>query len=205
MVMPSSSPARLSRRAFTLIELLIVVVILGIAGALVIPNMGSVQTLRVHAAVRTIVADLTFAQADAIAFQRRRAVVFNTQTQSYRLVDVVNGEVDEANTLFQIGGPGGRYTVNLSDPSFAGARMDSAQFDGDEPVLIFDELGGPVATADGTEPGSGGRITVTGAGQRFDIIVEPFTGRIVVRRVAGALIVDQEPDVAPPPPQPVPN
>lgn len=180
---------------FTLIELLIVVVILGIAGAMVIPQMGSVQALRVHAAVRTLVSDLTFAQADAIAFQRRRAVVFDLPNQTYRVVDVVNGEINVAqNTLYQIGGPGGRYVVNFRDAQFAGARIEAARFDGDATALIFDDLGGPVADPVSDEPGAGGRITIAGLGQRFDISIEPYTGRIVVRRIQGGLTSDDEPE-----------
>ena len=70
-----------ARRAFTLIELLIVVVLLGIAGMLVVPAMGSVGVLRIQAAVRTLVSDLTFAQGDAIAQQHavNRAVVAGGQ------------------------------------------------------------------------------------------------------------------------------
>ncbi|MBX3362550.1 MAG: type II secretion system protein [Phycisphaeraceae bacterium] len=53
---------RTTARAYTLIEVLVVVTVLGIAAALVIPEMSSAHSLRVQASVRTIVSDITFAQ-----------------------------------------------------------------------------------------------------------------------------------------------
>jgi general secretion pathway protein H len=173
-----------ARRAFTLIELLVVIVILGLAGALVIPQMGTVQSLRVHAAVRTLVSDLTFAQSDAIAFQRRRAIVFDVPNSTYRIVDIPGSTIDNANTLFLPDGPNGRYIVNLGDARFAGARIVSANFGTGAlaNTLIFDDLGSPALGTTGDQPGSGGQVVIEGSGDRFTVLVEPFTGRVVVRR-----------------------
>jgi len=59
----------------------VTVVVLGIAGALIIPAMGQVDVLRAQAAVRTLVSDITFAQADAAATQERRAILFGAVAQ----------------------------------------------------------------------------------------------------------------------------
>lgn len=174
------------RHAFTLVELLIVISLLGIAGALVIPNIASAHSLRVQAALRTVASDLTFAQADAIAFQRRRAVVFDIPNNAYRVVDIPGTTVDAANTLYKSDGPGGLYVVSLNDACFAGARLQSVSFTAINalPTLIFDDVGSPVAAASGDQPGLGGTIRLSGSGQTFDIIVEPYTGRVSTRRVA---------------------
>jgi prepilin-type N-terminal cleavage/methylation domain-containing protein len=58
---------RRARRAYTLVEMLITVVILAIAAALVIPSMGQTGVLRVQGALRMVVSDLTTAQSDAVA------------------------------------------------------------------------------------------------------------------------------------------
>ena len=57
------------RRAYTLAELIIVVAILGLAGALLIPRLINADTFSVQAAVRSVIADITFAQTDALAMQ----------------------------------------------------------------------------------------------------------------------------------------
>jgi len=47
-------------------------------------------------------------------------------------------------------------------------------------MLIFDELGGPVAELDGPAPGSGATITIEGAGDVLTVDVQPFAGRVTV-------------------------
>ncbi|MGE3107916.1 MAG: Tfp pilus assembly protein FimT/FimU [Phycisphaerales bacterium] len=174
--------ASASARAFTLLELLAVVAILGIAAAMMIPSMSETGVLRVQAAVRTVVSDITFAQSDAVAFQERRALVFDPDTSSYTLVSVPGNEVDpDNNTMYDPTRPGGRYVVNFTDESFGGARITAVNFDGGN-TLIFDALGGPVAAADSDEPGSGGTITIVGSGSTFIVTVEAFTGRVTVAR-----------------------
>lgn len=171
------------KRAFTLIEMLITVVILGIAGALVIPAMGETGILKVQAAVRTIVADITFAQSDAVAFQERRAVMFDVQTNSYRLIQVPGGTLEpDTNTLFDPTKPDGRFVVQFGKGGqFGDAQILSASFD-NEPNLIYDALGGPVADPSGATVGTGGTVRVQGSGSIFTITVEPFTGRVTVTR-----------------------
>jgi prepilin-type N-terminal cleavage/methylation domain-containing protein len=172
-----------TRRGYTLVEILIVVTLLGIAGAMVIPSMGETGVIRVQGAVRQIVADITFAQADAVAFQERRAIVFNVTDSSYTLVSVPAGTIDVAtNTLYDPTKGDGRYVVDLRDERFGGARITAVNFGNGSQNLIFDGLGGPVATPGGNAAGPGGTITVTGSGQTFTIAVEAFTGRVTVTR-----------------------
>jgi prepilin-type N-terminal cleavage/methylation domain-containing protein len=178
------------RRGFTLLEILVTVVIMGIAGALVIPAMGETGILRVQGAVRSVVADLTFAQADAVAFQERRALMFDVQNNVYRMVQVPGDMLDpDNNTLYDPTKPDGRYVMSLADPRFGGAHLVSASFD-NEPFVIYDALGGPVADASGAVPGSGGQVRISGSRQTFTISVEPFTGRVTVTRQDGEVAVE---------------
>ncbi len=171
------------RRGFTLLELLAVVTILGIAAAMLIPSMSETSILRVQAAVRTIVSDITFAQSDAVAFQERRALVFDVENSTYRLVQIPGSVIDvDLNTMYDPTKAGGRYIVNFNDNVFGGARITGVNFDGGN-TLIFDALGGPVADAAGDEPSAGGTITVEGSGQTFQITIEAFTGRVTATRV----------------------
>jgi prepilin-type N-terminal cleavage/methylation domain-containing protein len=191
------------RRGITLIEILIVVTLLGIAGALVIPSMAQVGVLRIQSALRTIVSDLTFAQSDALAAQARRVIVFGVVMQQDPGTGVWNPvNTNRGYTVFSPppgaaavdmnndwmpdpDNPGRPFTRDLSDPMFGGAAIQSANFDG-VPSLIFDELGGPVMNLTGDEPGAGGFVRLISPEFTYDVRVEPYTGRVTVVRVAVA-------------------
>lgn len=167
---------RRTARAYTLIELLIVILVLGIAAALIVPSMGGTGSLRVQAAVRTIVADLTETQSDALAFQKGRAIVFDPDTNSYSMVDVNSAELDIENDLI-------RRTV-IQGAEFGDARIASVDCD-DDTTLVFDEMGSPVQEPMGSDPAANGKIVVQGSGQEFTITIEAYTGRITVARTGG--------------------
>lgn len=175
---------RSGRGAMTLVELLVVIVILGIAASMVIPAMGSTGVLKVQGALRTIVSDITFAQADAIAMQQGRAVMFDTTNNEYRLVQVVGGTVNTANTLYDPSKNNDAYVVSLGASDFGGAVISAAAFDSGA-NLIFDDMGMPVVSATSNTPSTGGKITVTSPDSVYDIVVDGYTGRITVRRVSG--------------------
>lgn len=173
-------------RGFTLLELLAVVAVFGIAGALLIPSMGATGVLRIQAAVRTVISDITFAQSDAVAFQERRAIVFDTETSTYRVVMIPGDEIDiDTNTMYDPTQKSGKYIINFNHEAFGGARISDVNFDGGN-SLIFDSLGGPVADPATDEPGSGGTVTITGADSTFIVTVEAFTGRVSVAREQSA-------------------
>src|SRR5262245_1591540 len=87
---------RSGRRGYTLIELLIVVPLLGISSAVVIPALGSTDTLRVQSTVRAIVADINVAQSDALAHQQGRAVVFDVANNKYSILEVNGSTLNPA-------------------------------------------------------------------------------------------------------------
>src|SRR5438067_9722696 len=67
-------------RAFTLIEMLAVIVIMGIAAGIVIPQIGSRDDLRTASAAREVMADLIYAQNRAISTQLKHYVHFDGNT-----------------------------------------------------------------------------------------------------------------------------
>ncbi len=162
------------RAGYTLVEVLVVVTILGIASAIVVPQMLAAGTLGVQAAARIIIADILYAQNDAIAQQRNRRVVFDPDNERYSLVDE-NGAVLTARW---ISGSANNYVVDfVNDSRFQGVKIVSADFGGapgDPPTLEFDALGGPL---------NGGTVEIQFQDQRYRVTVASFTGRVTVQRI----------------------
>lgn len=162
------------RSAFTLIEVLVVVAIIGVAGAVIVPHMLTGGTLGVQAAARAVISDLIFAQNDAITRQTTRKVVFDAGTNSYSLTD------KDDQTLYaswKAGAEGsGNFTTNFStDDRFQGIRIENVDFGGGGQIA-FDAMGAP---------DKGGTLDVVSGDTRYRITVAPFTGRVTVAPVTG--------------------
>jgi len=174
------------RRGYTLVEVLVVITVLGLAAAMIVPSMGSTGVLRIQAAARQLVADITFAQSDALAYQARRAIVFIPAENRYVVCEVNGPIVDPAvDAIFSPSRPAEKYDVTIDAEKMGGAQITMASFDGDpdNPVLVFDELGGPVQAPDSEKPSSGGFVQITGSGFVYRVEVEPYTGRVTVTNV----------------------
>jgi prepilin-type N-terminal cleavage/methylation domain-containing protein len=163
------------QRAYTLVELLIVVTVLGIAGAMVIPTFSSTEVLRIQATVRTIVGDINYAQSDALARQQQRAIVFDVEENRYSILEVHGAELRPNTDTIRL--------VNLSNQTnHRSSKLEAVNFNG-TPVLVFDEMGGPVEVPGSSTPSAGGTIIISGSGSEFEIRVEAYTGRVSVRRL----------------------
>lgn len=173
-------------RGYTLLELMVVLVLMGIAAALVVPNVRGSEGIRIQTAVRAIASDIMFAQSDALAYQARRAVVFDPDTNTYWIAEVTTDELDfDTDAMYKIDGPEQRFLVDIDQTSGGAAQIISANFDGAQ-ILVFDELGGPVSGIDSDAPSAGGAIIVGGDdGTAYRLNVEPYTGRVTVERVGG--------------------
>lgn len=169
MIKRTHNPAR-GHGGYTLVEVLIVVAILGIAAAVIVPNMLSAGTLGVQAAARIIVADMLYAQNDAIAQQRTRKVVFDPDNERYVLTD----ESDTVLTASWISGSANNYVVDFTaDNRFEGVVIVSADFGGST-TLEFDALGGPL---------NGGTVVIEFQGRQYRVTVASFTGRVTVAAI----------------------
>ena len=191
-----------ARAGITLIEVLITVTVMGIAGALVIPAMGQVDVLKAQAAVRTLVADITFAQADAAATQERRVILFGAvggvnedgdwaiqPGAGYSLMAPPFG-ANQVSLLFDgmadPTSPGQTITRDYMSETLSGGTLMDVDFDCDPQQgyqsLIFDEFGGPVRDLTSDAPSDGGSLVVQGRLADYRVDVQPVTGRVVVTR-----------------------
>lgn len=148
-----------------------VVLILGIAAAVVVPRAARTAPFRVQAAARAVVGDLTFAQNEAIANQQRRTIVFDPAADRYRLLKP-GSSGDELVTAPWVGG---EYIIRFDEQSrFGGVDIVSVSFSNNR--ISFDDLGAP---------SEGGSIVLSAGGDSYTVEVTPLTGRITVTEGQG--------------------
>ena len=173
---------RALQHAFTLVEILVVVIILGIAGAIIVPSIGSRDDLKAAAAARVIMADLIYTQNLAITNQGNRFVAFDTAAQKYSVTDsgavVVSHPVNHVPYVQKFGG--------TSQADLPDLKLVSTNFVGISGVaqktIGFDELGTPLtcSTAGVTETLTTGTMTIQAGKYKLKVDIEPYTGQISV-------------------------
>lgn len=176
------------RHAYTLIELLLIVAILGLASALLIPQLANRGSMEVQAAVRQIIADLSFAQSDALAHQEYRRVHFYDDGTGYCIYRVTDADFadpfdeDEVDIIFDPladTDENGLYICKFQQEGrYELVVVGDVIIDGGSRHVTFDELGGTVS--DLGVPGTGGSITITGGDFSYRINISPFTGKLTV-------------------------
>lgn len=157
---------------YTLVELLLIVSIMGLAAAIVVPHMIRSGQLTIQAAGRAIIADILYAQNEAVANQEPRKVTFDVAGNRYRVTDAEDKTIGVS---WKSGGSATQnYVVDFNRESrFAGVKLASVNFAGGT-TLEFDDLGAPV---------NGGTIDLVFEDTRYRISVAPFTGRVTIDRV----------------------
>jgi type II secretory pathway pseudopilin PulG len=190
----SWSPPAKAARSYTLIELIMVMAVLALAAALLVPNIVGHDSLTVQAAVRLIIADLSFAQTDALANQEYRRVIFYEDGSGYCLISVPDenwitpADLDDPSVdyVYDPLGSMGRYIINfVEDDRFEGVTITSANIGTqtllDRPEITYDTLGGTVVPGGG--PGTGGDIVVTFNNESYRIDIASFTGKLTVTKL----------------------
>lgn len=164
--------SRYLRQGFTLVEILVVVAIIGLAGAIVVPVITQPSTFSIQSASRMLISDILIAQNDAIASQQNRRIVFNQILNTYSLTDTGGNVLSAA---IRAGSTTGNYVVDFNtDNRFAGVAMQNVNFGGNQ-FLEFDPLGAPL---------NGGTLQLTAPNANnnlFTITVAPFTGRVSIQ------------------------
>lgn len=171
------NPSR--RNAFTLVEILAVLVIMGVAAAMVIPRIGNRDDLKTASAARVVMANLIFAQNRAISLQKTQYVKFDVANKTFSVIDTPAplAYVTDPVTLANAGGTFG----NAGSNGLVGVTLTSANFDG-QTTIAFDELGTPhaynFATGATTAMVNTGTIVLRAGTTTLTISVEPYSGEI---------------------------
>lgn len=168
---------RRGRSAFTLVELLIVIMVLAVAAAIVIPNIGTAADSQAISAARVLGADLEMARSLALTTQQPHSLVFSTDRQSYKVVvNYGGGGYAMATAVPHPVVPGRWFEVNLA--SLCG--MDSV-------TVISVAFGGAdyvTFNAQG-EPSAAGTVTLRAGTTQMQVSVQALTGAVVTARTSG--------------------
>ena len=156
---------------FTVIEILIVVVIIGIAAMMAIPMMTSAASMQIRSAANMIAADLEYAKSMAISRGQIFSVVFDKAAESYRI------ENQDGNVIAHPVKKGFDYVVDFRDNRLDKVDIADVDFDATSKVK-FDYLGSPYNGDN--NPLNNGVITLQAGGTTTTITVEPVTGFISI-------------------------
>jgi prepilin-type N-terminal cleavage/methylation domain-containing protein len=155
----------MNRKGFTLIELVMVIVLIGILAVAVAPRLGKVSSANASAFAGKLRADIRYAQDLAMTQNRRYRVYFNTNppapAQGYAVVYDTSGGAWSSFGYAQDPASGGNLSIILNAGQYAGITVASTV----NPVE-FNSLGKP----------SGGLTTVTVSPGNYQITIAAQTG-----------------------------
>ena len=174
------------RGGFTLIEIMGVVILLGIAASIIVPQFSTRDDLQTTAAARLVMADLMYAQNRAIATQKKHYVEFTGSSYTLYARD------SDSTALYTLINPltSSTYTVTFGTAStnFSTTQIASINFDNSTSHAIqFDSLGLPsvynAATDAAVTLANTGTITLSTTANTFPtaVTIDPTSGEATVQ------------------------
>jgi prepilin-type N-terminal cleavage/methylation domain-containing protein len=122
----STSRRHLCRQAFTLVELVTVMLIMGIMAAVAAPRLlNALATSRVQSAARRVAADLRLAREHALRTSIAQIADFDVAMDRYAMPTVPN--IDRPNSAYAVNLASSDFQVDLTTANFEGSNV--IQFD----------------------------------------------------------------------------
>ncbi|XAM00383.1 prepilin-type N-terminal cleavage/methylation domain-containing protein [Phycisphaeraceae bacterium D3-23] len=158
-------------RAFSMVEMMITVTILGIIGALAAPMLSPNATTKLRSAATVLAADLDACRADSIAHgEDPRLIVFDTVAEAYHIA-----ASSDPDTPLPHPTSGGDYTVTFGSADTAqlnGVTIQSVSVGGDD-QLGFEIYGQLDQAANAT-------ITLEADGVTITLTLDAATGEVTI-------------------------
>ncbi|MBI3529785.1 MAG: prepilin-type N-terminal cleavage/methylation domain-containing protein [Betaproteobacteria bacterium] len=158
-----------AQRGFTLVELVVVIILVGVLAVIAIPRFRGVASFNTKGFADSVMTSLRYAQKQAIAKRRNVCVAFTSTTASFTFASAA-GSASACNT--SLTGPAGQSPYSISPDA-----KSVVTFAAVPAGLTFDALGRPLATATGLPLASVLVITISGDISR-SFSVEPETGYV---------------------------
>ncbi len=146
-------------KAFTTIELIMVVVISGIMMAIVLPKLGDVSSIDLYSVARQVKSDIRYTQELAMSKYAIRKIVFVGGNNTYTIKDSSN-QVIESKVL----------------PKRSSAIFNAVGSGTTVLEYIFNSSGEPDSTY-----GAGDTLRISSGSSYKDIIVSSITGRATIQ------------------------
>ncbi len=134
-------------RAFTLVELIAVLVLTGILAAVAIPAVSTTERTKHAAAARLVASDLRFARQHAVATGTRTWVSFQAATDQWTVLAEDPDAPGRAGALAIVDPATEQPMIQRLDTLFRGEQLSAVDFDGGTEVG-FDWLGRPLSQAE---------------------------------------------------------
>jgi Tfp pilus assembly protein FimT len=171
-------------RAFTLIEAILVIIIIGILTVVSLPNISVFNVLKFSGAGKKILADIRYAQSTALNRHNYTALQFIAASETYSgsFCNAANQAncfpITSANWAF-LADPLTRVNMAMdfrTDSQYRGININSTFFGGAD-ILVFDTNGMP-RNATGAELSTNGVLVVGHKGETITFQVVPKTGKV---------------------------
>lgn len=182
----------LRHRGFTVTELLVVVIILGILAAVVTPGVRSGDPEKLELAAAYVAEAIRLARSEAMRTGEVHGITISQATQQVRVrrYDITQDPVDPLETIYH---PVSKQLLDFDFDTLAGtsgARIANTQdvFDysglGRRRTVLFDQQGVPmwiVGSGPTTWAMTTGTIDLSLDGLQTNVAVAPYTGRVTIQ------------------------